>query len=163
MERESPQKDTRNFAKRLNDATAGGLLGVIAGKVKFRDQMVSNAAAVLIGGAVFRREGVVLGFAVAIVIAVGCALLIRLRKWKVGPAPQLKRLLAVCPVTQPPRPTTIWSRLTRHRPQPVIDLVLGVSLLIPIVVWIGSVSPLLAAIVFTVVAGGYLAGLFRKG
>lgn len=84
MERESSQKDTRNFAKRLNDATAGGLLGVIAGKVKFSDEMVSIAAAVLIGGAVFRREGVVLGLAVAILIAVGCALLIRLRKWKVG-------------------------------------------------------------------------------
>lgn len=90
MEQESPQKDTRNLAKRLNDATAGGLIGVIAGEVKFKDEMVSIAAAVLIGGAVFRRDGVVLGLAVAFVIAVGCALLIRLRKWKVGAAETTK-------------------------------------------------------------------------
>jgi hypothetical protein len=78
------QKDIKNLAKRLNAATAGGLLGVIAGKVKFRDEMVSIAAAVLIGGAIFRREGIVIGLAVAIAIAVGCGLLICLRKWRVG-------------------------------------------------------------------------------
>ena len=84
MERKSSQKDDRNFAERLNDGTAGGLLGVIAGKVKFRDEMVIIAAAVLVGGAVFRGEGVLLGLAAAIAIATGCALLIRLRKWKLG-------------------------------------------------------------------------------
>jgi hypothetical protein len=78
------QKDIKNLAKRLNAATAGGLLGVITGKVKFRDEMVSIAAAVLIGGAIFRRGGIVSGLAVAIAIVVGCGLLIYFRKWRVG-------------------------------------------------------------------------------
>jgi hypothetical protein len=59
---------------------------VIAGKVKLRDEIMSMSivAAVLIGGAIFRREGIVIGLAVAIAIAVGCGLLICLRKWRVG-------------------------------------------------------------------------------
>lgn len=55
------------------------------------------------------------------------------------------------------------SRLTRLRPHRLIDLLLGTFLLIPIVFWIGSVSPLLAAIVFVAVTGFYLASLSRKG
>lgn len=78
------REDISQFAKRLNTATAGGLLGILAGKVKFRDEMVSIAAAVLIAGAVFRREGIVLALAVAITIGVACGLLIRLRKWRAG-------------------------------------------------------------------------------
>lgn len=84
MKRRNWQEGIGNFAKRMNAATAGGLMGVIAGNVKFRDEMVSVAAAVLVGGAFFRREGIVIGLAVAIAVAVGCGLLIRLRKRQVG-------------------------------------------------------------------------------
>lgn len=55
------------------------------------------------------------------------------------------------------------SRLTRHRPHRLIDLLLGLSLLIPAVLWIGSVSLLLATAVFVAVAGLYLAGISRRG
>lgn len=74
----------RKIGTRLNSATVGGVLGMVAGRVKFRDEMVSVAAAVLIAGAIFRREGIMLALVVAVAIAVGCGLLIRLRKWRTG-------------------------------------------------------------------------------
>lgn len=60
-------------------------------------------------------------------------------------------------------PSSRPSRLTRHRPHRLIDLLLGILLLIPIVFWLGSVSPLLAGAVFVAVAGLYLASLPRRG
>lgn len=60
-------------------------------------------------------------------------------------------------------PSFKLSRLTRHRPHRLIDLLLGLFLLIPVVSWIGSVSPLLAAAVFVTVAGFYLASFPTPG
>jgi hypothetical protein len=60
-------------------------------------------------------------------------------------------------------PSSRPSRLTRRRPHRLIDLLLGILLLIPIVFWLGSVSPLLAAVIFVAVAGLYLANLPRNG
>lgn len=60
-------------------------------------------------------------------------------------------------------PTSGWSRLTRHRPHQVIDLMLGRLLLVAVVSWVGSLSPLLAATIFVAVAGAYLASLPRRG
>ena len=74
----------KNFAKRLNAATTGGLIGMVAGKVKFRDEMLAVAAAVLIATPIIKGESIFIGLAVALAIFVGCGLLIRLRKWKVG-------------------------------------------------------------------------------
>jgi hypothetical protein len=74
----------KSFAKRLNAATAGGLLGLVAGKVKQRDQIAITAAVVLFGIAVIKSEGLLIGIAVAVAICVAGGLLIRLRKWKVG-------------------------------------------------------------------------------
>ena len=68
----------------MDAATVGGALGIIAGKVKFRDEMVSIAAAVLVATSIYRREGIVIGLAVGMAICTACALLIRLRKWRVG-------------------------------------------------------------------------------
>lgn len=62
-----------------------------------------------------------------------------------------------------PTSTSGWSRLTRRRPHRLIDLLLGLFLLIPVVFWIGSVSPLLAAAIFVAVAWLYLASLPRRG
>lgn len=59
-------------------------------------------------------------------------------------------------------PSSKPSRLTRQRPHRLIDLLLGLLLLIPVVFWLGSVSPLLAAAVFVAVAGLYLASLPRR-
>jgi Flp pilus assembly protein TadB len=60
-------------------------------------------------------------------------------------------------------PSSKPSRLTRHRPHRLIDLLLGIFLLIPVVFWLGSVSHLLAAAVFVAVAGLYLASFPRRG
>lgn len=73
------------LARRLNSATAGsGLLGLIAGKVRIRDQVVSTAAAVLIGIPLLRAEGILIGLVGILALGVGCGLLIRLRKWRAG-------------------------------------------------------------------------------
>jgi hypothetical protein len=77
-------KIIKNFAKRLNAATTGGLLGMVVGKVKFRDEMVIVAAGVLLARPAWKGEGLLVGLAVAIAICIGCSLLIRLRKWMVG-------------------------------------------------------------------------------
>lgn len=61
-----------------------GLIGVVAGNVKTRDQVLSSAAAVLVGLPVLWSEGVVIGILAITAIAVGYGLLIRLRKWKLG-------------------------------------------------------------------------------
>jgi hypothetical protein len=74
----------KNFVKHLNAATTGGLIGMVAGKVKFRDEMVIVAAGVLFARPVWRGEGLLAGIAVAVAICIGCSLLIRLRKWMVG-------------------------------------------------------------------------------
>lgn len=70
--------------KRLNDATAGGLLGIIAGKVKTRDQIVSTAAGVFVCLPLIEAEGFLIGMAAGIAVGVACGLLIRMRKWKLG-------------------------------------------------------------------------------
>lgn len=57
---------------------------MVAGKVKFRDEMLVGAAAVLIATPVWKREGLLVGIAVGIAIVVGFGLMIRLRKWRVG-------------------------------------------------------------------------------
>lgn len=62
-----------------------------------------------------------------------------------------------------PTATSGWSRLTRHRPHRLIDLLLGLFLLIPVMSWIGSLSPLLAAAILVAVAGLYLASISRRG
>jgi hypothetical protein len=73
-----------NFVKRLNAATKGGLLGIVAGKVKPRDQVISTAAAVLFGIPLLKAEGILIGIVGIVAIAVGCGLLLRLWKWKLG-------------------------------------------------------------------------------
>jgi hypothetical protein len=75
---------TKTTLKRLNDATAGGVLGVLAGKVKTRDQVVSTAAAVLVGLPLIEAEGFFVGIGMGIAIGVMCGLLIRIRKWRLG-------------------------------------------------------------------------------
>jgi ABC-type amino acid transport system permease subunit len=60
------------------------MLGMIAGKVKFRDEMLVAAAAVLIATPVWKSQGLLVGIAVGIAIIVGCGLLIRLRKRQTG-------------------------------------------------------------------------------
>jgi len=57
---------------------------LVAGKVKKRDQIAISVAVVLFGIALIKSEGLLIGFAIAAAIGVGCGLLIRLRKWKVG-------------------------------------------------------------------------------
>jgi hypothetical protein len=84
LKKQNAQSSIKDFAKRLNAATTGGLIGMVAGKVKFRDEMAIIAATVLTATAVFRREGFLLGVAIAIAIGVGGSLLVRLWKWKVG-------------------------------------------------------------------------------
>jgi hypothetical protein len=74
----------RRIVKRLDSATDGGLLGLIAGKVKTRDQIVSTAAAVLFGIPLLKDEGVLIGLIVILSIGTCCGLLIRLWKWRVG-------------------------------------------------------------------------------
>jgi membrane glycosyltransferase len=63
------------------------------------------------------------------------------------------------------KPTsTSWRhQLTRQRHHWLIDLLLGLFVLISVLGWIGSVSPLLAAVVFAVAAWFYLASLPRRG
>jgi hypothetical protein len=61
------------------------------------------------------------------------------------------------------RSTSGWSPLTRQRPHRLIDLLLGILLVTPVVFWIGSISTLLAAVIFIAVAGLYLANLSRGG
>lgn len=78
------QTSTRGLLKRLNAATKGGVIGMIAGKVKFRDEMLVGAAAVLIATPVWKREGLLVGLAVGVAIIVGSGLMIRLRKWRAG-------------------------------------------------------------------------------
>jgi hypothetical protein len=78
------QHGSRQFAKRVNAVTAGGLLGLVAGKVKTRDQIAISVAVVLFGIALIKSEGFLIGFAIAAAIGVGCGLLIRLRKWRAG-------------------------------------------------------------------------------
>lgn len=69
----------------MNTATAGGgLLGLIAGKVKTRDQILSTAAAVLFGIPILKAEGIFTGLAVILAIGIGCGMLIRLWKWRMG-------------------------------------------------------------------------------
>lgn len=61
-----------------------------------------------------------------------------------------------------PTSTSGWSRLTRHRPHRLIDLLLGGLLLISVVFWVGAVSPLLASAIFVAVAGLYQASISRR-
>jgi hypothetical protein len=75
----------RRFVSGLNAATTGsGLLGLVAGKVKTRDQIVSTAAAVLFGIPLLEAEGILIGLVGILAIGIGCGLLIRLRKWRLG-------------------------------------------------------------------------------
>lgn len=83
MKPQETQKGIRGALRRLNAATTGGVLGMVAGKVKFRDEMLVVAAAVLIATPVWKREGLLVGLAVGIAIIVGSGLLIRLRKWRI--------------------------------------------------------------------------------
>jgi hypothetical protein len=57
---------------------------MVAGKVKTRDGMLSTAAAVLFGLTLVEAKGILIGFAGAVATIVGCGLLIRLWKWRVG-------------------------------------------------------------------------------
>jgi hypothetical protein len=82
--RDIEEKRPAGFVQRLNAATAGGVLGMVAGKVKVRDELVTVAAAVLVATPIYRREGILIGLAIGMVICIGCGLLIRLRKWRVG-------------------------------------------------------------------------------
>lgn len=50
----------------------------------------------------------------------------------------------------------VWSSLTRHRPHQRIDLLLGACFLVAATAWVGSVSPLFAAVLVVAVVGGYL-------
>jgi hypothetical protein len=70
--------------ERLNSRTNGGVLGMIAGRVKVKDEMLVVAAAVLLAGPVWRSEGLLVGLAVGIAVIVGGALLVRMRKWRAG-------------------------------------------------------------------------------
>lgn len=79
-----PWSGLKATLKRLNDATEGGVLGMVAGKVKTRDEVLSVGAAVLIGLQVVSAEGFLIGFSVGIAIAAACGLLIRLRKRRLG-------------------------------------------------------------------------------
>jgi hypothetical protein len=74
----------KGFARRLNAATRGGVVGMVAGKVKARDQVVATAAGVLFGLPLLKTEGIVIGLMGIVAIAVGSGLLIRLWKWRVG-------------------------------------------------------------------------------
>jgi hypothetical protein len=81
----SEREGIKGFARTLNAATAGGgLLGLIAGKVKTRDQILSTAAAVLFGIPILKAEGISTGIVVILAIGISCGMLIRLWKWKVG-------------------------------------------------------------------------------
>lgn len=84
MTRQQLQTGIRSGFARLGTATKGGLIGMIAGKVKFRDEMLVGAAAVLFATPVWKSQGLLVGIAVGIAIIVGCGLLIRLWKWKTG-------------------------------------------------------------------------------
>lgn len=81
----SEREGIKGFGRTLNTATAGGgLLGLVAGKVKTRDQILSTAAAVLFGIPILKAEGILIGIVVILAIGIGCGMLIRLRKWRVG-------------------------------------------------------------------------------
>jgi hypothetical protein len=84
LKQQEPQKGIKGPVGRLNAATRGGVLGIIAGKVKFREEMLVIAAAVLLATPVWKSKGLLVGLAVGIAIIVGGALLIRLRKWRAG-------------------------------------------------------------------------------
>ena len=84
MKQREPQAKLIKIAKRLNAATEGGLLGVVAGKVKTRDGIAITCAAVLFVTSLWEREGLLVGVAVGAAITVGCGLLIRLWKWRTG-------------------------------------------------------------------------------
>lgn len=84
MKKQEPQRGIRGPIGRLNAATKGGALGIIAGKVKFRDEMLVGGAAVLLATPVWKSEGLLMGLALGIAIIAGCGLFIRLRKWQVG-------------------------------------------------------------------------------
>jgi hypothetical protein len=84
LNQREPQKGIRGALGRLNAATTGGVLGMVAGKVKTRDELLSVAAAVLIATPIVKNESILIGIAVAVSIFVGSGLLIRLRKWRVG-------------------------------------------------------------------------------
>lgn len=84
MKPQEAQTSIKTFAKRLNAATTGGLIGMVAGNVKFRDEMAIVAVTVLTATAVFRREGLLIGVVVAVAVGVSCSLLVRLWKWKTG-------------------------------------------------------------------------------
>jgi hypothetical protein len=57
---------------------------MIAGKVKFSDEMLVGGAAVLLATPVWKSEGLLVGLAVGIAIIVGGSLWIRLRKSRAG-------------------------------------------------------------------------------
>jgi len=68
----------KNPARRLNAATKGGLIGMVAGKVKQRDEILIVGAAVVIGLRFF--DDLWTSFGVACLVAVGGALFIRVTK-----------------------------------------------------------------------------------
>lgn len=84
LNQQKSQKGIREALWRLNAATTGGVLGMVAGKVKTRDELLSVAAAVLIATPIIKNESILIGLAVAVSIFEGSGLLIRLRKWRVG-------------------------------------------------------------------------------
>jgi hypothetical protein len=76
LNRQEVQTSIGSLLERLSTATTRGLIGMIAGKVKFRDEMLVGAAAVLFVTPVWRSQGLLVGIAVGIAIIVGCSLLI---------------------------------------------------------------------------------------
>jgi hypothetical protein len=74
----------RGLLRRLDAAWSKGLPGAVAGKMKFRDQLVISGLAVLVGIGIFKSEGILLAIVAVVAINVGCGLLIRLWKWRVG-------------------------------------------------------------------------------
>jgi hypothetical protein len=77
-------RGTKSTLEQVSTANWGGVLGLVAGKVKTRDQVVVTAAAVFVGLPLFRAEGLIIGLAAGIATFVVCGLLIRIRKWQLG-------------------------------------------------------------------------------
>jgi hypothetical protein len=74
----------RELARRLDAAWTKGLPGAVAGKLKFRDQLVISGLAVLVGIGIFKSEGILLAIVAVVAINTGCGFLIRLWKWRAG-------------------------------------------------------------------------------
>lgn len=78
------EQGIRGFARRLDTAWSKGLPGTVAGKLKVRDQLIISGLAVLVGIGMFMGEGIVFAIMAVVAINVGCGLLMRLWKWRMG-------------------------------------------------------------------------------